>query len=142
MTALIEPALEELAAGRQIPFAIVDRAIGRAVGSTRYLDIQPANRGIEIGWTWIGTAHQRTAINTECKFLLLRHAFETLGAIRVQLKTDLRNERSQRAMERIGAAREGVLRQNMLLWDGHRRDSVYYSVLVDEWPRVRERLLV
>lgn len=141
MAAWIEQALEELAAGRQIPFAIVDCESGRAVGSTRYLDIQPVNRALEVGWTWIGEAFQRTAINTECKLLLLRYAFETLGAFRVQLKTDLRNERSQRAIERIGATREGVLRQNMLLWDGHRRDSVYYSVLVEEWPRVRGRLV-
>jgi RimJ/RimL family protein N-acetyltransferase len=137
----IEQACEESAAGRQIPFAIIHLASGRAVGSTRYLDIRREDRGIEIGWTWLGKAYQRTAMNTECKWLLLRHAFETLAAHRVQLKTDLRNLASQRAIERLGAVREGVLRRHMLLPDGHLRDSVYYSILDTEWPAVKERLL-
>jgi len=137
---MIEAAKAAAANGSQLPFAVIERKGGRAVGSTRYLDIRRADRGLEIGWTWLGTAYQRTPINTECKYLLLRHAFEVLGAIRVQLKTDLRNERSQRAIERLGAIREGVLRKHMVLWDGFIRDTVYYSILDDEWPSVRRRL--
>jgi RimJ/RimL family protein N-acetyltransferase len=128
------------AKGTDLPFAVVHLETGRAVGASRYLDIQPANRAVEIGGTWYGRAFQRTAANTECKYLLLGHAFEDLGCIRVQLKTDLRNERSQRAIERIGAVREGVLRHSMIMPDGHRRDSVYYSILAEEWPGVKERL--
>ncbi len=137
---LIDQALDVAAEGTQIPFAIIERASGKAIGSTRYLDIRRSDRGLEIGWTWIGTAYQRTVVNTECKFLLLRHAFEDLGAARVQLKTDLRNVRSQRAIERLGAVREGVLRKHIVLWDGFIRDTVYYSVIESEWPEVKRRL--
>ena len=137
---MIEAARAAAADQSQLPFAIVAGTNNRAVGSTRYLDIRRHDRGLEIGWTWLGTHYQRTPINTECKYLLLRHAFEALGAVRVQLKTDLRNERSQRAIERLGAIREGVLRKHMILWDGFVRDTVYYSILVDEWPGVRRRL--
>jgi RimJ/RimL family protein N-acetyltransferase len=136
----IDQALEVTATDTQIPFAIIERASGKAIGSTRYMDIRRNDRGLEIGWTWIGTAFQRTAMNTECKYLLLRHAFEELGAARVQLKTDLRNVRSQRAIERLGAVREGVLRKHMVLWDGFIRDTVYYSVIESEWPEVKRRL--
>jgi RimJ/RimL family protein N-acetyltransferase len=138
--AWIDQALEVTATDTQIPFAIIERASGKAIGSTRYMDIRRNDRGLEIGWTWIGTAFQRTAMNTECKYLLLRHAFEELGAARVQLKTDLRNVRSQRAIERLGAVREGVLRKHMVLWDGFIRDTVYYSVIESEWPEVKRRL--
>ena len=96
---------------------------------------------LEIGGTWYGTEFQRTAVNTECKYLLLSHAFETLGAIRVQLKTDLRNERSQKAIERIGAKKEGILRNHMILPDGRYRHSVFYSILDTEWPEVKKNLL-
>ena len=137
---MIGQALEVAAGGTQIPFAIIDRRSGRAVGSTRYLDIRRPDRGIEIGWTWLGAAFQRTALNTEGKLLLLTHAFEDQGAVRVQLKTDLRNERSQRAIERLGAVREGVLRKHIILWDGFIRDTVYYSILDSEWPEVKRRL--
>jgi RimJ/RimL family protein N-acetyltransferase len=109
-------------------------------GATRYLNIMPKDRGLEIGGTWYGTEFQRTAINTECKYLLMTHAFETLGAIRVQLKTDSRNERSQKAIERIGAKKEGVLRNHMILPDGYFRHSVFYSVLDTEWPDVKKNL--
>ena len=126
--------------GQQIPFAIIHQASDRAVGSTRFLDIQRAHRGLEIGWTWIGKAWQRTAVNTECKRLLMGHAFDDLGAIRMQLKTDLRNERSQAAIERIGGVREGVLRDQMIMPDGYYRSSVYYSILREQWPDVRQRL--
>lgn len=120
--------------------ATIDRAKDRAVGSTRYLEIRPADRGIEIGSTWLGAESQRTAINTEAKYLLLRHAFETLGALRVQLKTDRRNEKSQKAIERLGAVREGILRKQVVTWNGYVRDSVYFSITDDEWPSVRARL--
>jgi RimJ/RimL family protein N-acetyltransferase len=138
--AWIEEAHQEMAAGRQIAFAIVDRTRAKAVGSTRYLDIRRCDRGIEIGWTWLARQHQRTAVNTECKLLLLQHAFETLAAFRVQLKTDARNVRSQRSIERLGAVHEGTWRRHMVLWDGFVRDSVFYSILDWEWPRVKERM--
>jgi RimJ/RimL family protein N-acetyltransferase len=127
-------------AGSQLAFAIVDASSGRAVGSTRYLDIRREHKGLEIGWTWIGTAHQRSAVNTECKLLLMRHAFETLGAMRVQLKTDHLNVRSQRAIERLGAVREGVLRSHMVRPDGTVRDTVMYGITTAEWPTVKARL--
>jgi RimJ/RimL family protein N-acetyltransferase len=132
--------LSRQARGTDLPFAVIHLGSGRAIGSTRYLDIQPQHRGLEIGGTWYGVAYQRSAVNTECKYLLLRHAFEVLGCLRVQLKTDLRNERSQRAIERIGAVREGVLRNHMILPDGHVRSSVYYSLLNLEWPAVKAKL--
>jgi len=136
----VEDALRMAAAGSQLPFAIIDQKNNQVAGSTRYLDIRPHDRAIEIGSTWLGREFQRTAINTECKYLLLRHAFEDLGAVRVTLKTDGRNEQSQRAIERLGAVREGVLRKHMALWDGYIRDTVYYSVLDSEWPEIKQRL--
>ena len=136
----IEDALRMAATGSQLPFAIIDQKNNQVAGSTRYLDIRPNDRAIEIGSTWLGREFQRTAINTECKYLLLRHAFEDLGAVRVTLKTDGRNEQSQRAIERLGAVREGVLRKHMALWDGYIRDTVYYSVLDSEWPEIKQRL--
>lgn len=127
--------------GTDLPFAVVHRETGKAVGMTRYMNIERGNRALEIGGTWYGVDYQRSGVNTECKFLLLRHAFEDLGCIRVQIKTDLRNERSQRAIERIGAVKEGVLRDHMLLPDGTVRSSVYYSILAREWPSVKQRLV-
>ena len=126
--------------GDMVPWAIVDRASGEAVGGTTYLDIAPSDKRVEIGATWHGRAFWRTAINTECKFLLLRHAFEALGCNRVQLKTDLRNERSQNAIARLGAVREGVLRAHMIMPDGWVRDSVMFSILAAEWPAATERV--
>ena len=140
MTAWIDAAHEAARTGEQIPFAIVHQPSSRAVGSTRYMTIRREHRGLEIGWTWIGAAFQRTAVNTECKLLLLGHAFDGLGAVRVELKTDARNLRSQRAIERLGASREGVLRQHMVRPDGSLRDSVYYGVIDSMWPALRERL--
>lgn len=131
---------EALATAHHQPFAIVETGQGRVVGSTRYLNIRPEHRGVEIGWTWLGREWQRTAINTEAKLLLMTHAFEQLRCIRVEFKTDARNERSQRALERIGAQREGVLRSHMVVQGGYLRDSVYYSVIVSEWPRLKKRL--
>jgi N-acetyltransferase len=126
--------------GTDLPFVAVHLESGHVAGATRYLNIMPNDRGLEIGGTWYGTDFQRTAVNTECKYLLLKHAFETLGAIRVQLKTDSRNERSQRAIERIGGVREGVLRNHMILSNGYFRHSVFYSILDAEWPAVKSRL--
>lgn len=137
---MIRQALVEADAGREIAFAIVERASRRAIGSTRLLDIQRPHRAIEIGWTWIGPAWRRTPVNTECKLLLLTHLFEDLGAHRVTLKTDARNLESLRAIERIGGVREGVLRRHRVQWDGFVRDSVYYGITDAEWPAVKARL--
>lgn len=123
-----------------IQFAVILLSTARAIGSTGYLDINREHRTLEIGWTWYGINYQRTAVNTECKYLLLRHAFDDLGALRVCLKTDSRNERSQRAIERIGGVREGVLRNHMIAWDGANRHSVYFSIIASEWPAVRADL--
>ena len=128
--------------GTDLPFVVTHLESGRIAGATRYLNIMPNDRGLEIGGTWYGLDFQRTAVNTECKYLLLQHAFEALGCIRVQLKTDSRNERSQKAIERIGAKKEGVLRNHMVLPDGHIRHSVYYSILDSEWEGVKKRLEV
>lgn len=140
MKAWITVAVRAQEATTELPFAIIDRATGTVVGSTRYLTIVPKDRGLEIGSTWLARAVRRTGVNTECKYLLLRHAFETLQAIRVQLKTDSRNTTSQRAIERIGATKEGVLRNHMIMPDGYYRHSVYYSILDSEWPTVKARL--
>lgn len=136
----IEATLQLQASGAILPFATVDKATNRAIGSTRYLTIIPKDRGLEIGWTWLGKAYWRTAINTECKYLLFLHAFEDLNCIRVQLKADYRNQRSRNAIERIGAKFEGILRQHVIMRDGYYRDSAYYSVLDKEWPEVKARL--
>ena len=122
------------------PFAIVLRETGKAVGMTCYLDIRAKERGLEIGFTWLAKSVQGTQVNPECKYLLLRHAFEQQQALRVQLKTDLRNKRSQRAIEKLGAVREGVLRKHMIMPDGHVRDTVMYSITDNEWPAVKSRL--
>ena len=124
-----------------VAFAVVETGKNRAIGSTRYLAIRPEHRGLEIGWTWLGRDWQRTPVNTEAKFLLLQHAFDLLGAIRVEFKTDARNQRSQNALERIGAVREGVFRQHMVVQEGHLRDSVYFSVIDRDWPAMKTALL-
>jgi len=126
--------------GTDLPFAVVHRVSGRIAGATRYLNIMPNDRGLEVGGTWYGVDFQRTAVNTECKYLLLTHAFEVLGCIRVQIKTDSLNVRSQKAIERIGALKEGVLRNHMILPTGRIRHSVYYSILDSEWPEIKLRL--
>jgi RimJ/RimL family protein N-acetyltransferase len=122
------------------PFAIVLRESGKAVGMTCYLDIRPRDRNLEIGFTWLTKALQGTAVNPECKYLLLRHAFEQQQAIRVQLKTDSRNKQSQRAIEKLGAVREGLLRRHMIMPDGYIRDTVMYSITDQEWPTVKAGL--
>lgn len=136
----IAQALAAKAQGEEYPFVIVDQADGRIVGSTRFLDIQPQNRNLEIGWTWYSPNVWRTRLNTECKYLLLRYCFETLDLLRVQLKTDGRNWRSQQAIERIGGIKEGVLRRQRILHDGYVRDTVYFSILAEEWPAVKAKL--
>jgi RimJ/RimL family protein N-acetyltransferase len=132
---------ETLSAPDQLPFAIVETRKGKVVGSTRYLNIKPEHRSLEIGWTWLGQEWQRTGVNTGAKLLLLSYAFERLGCQRVEFKTDARNQRSVQALERIGAIREGVLRKHMIVQGNHARDSVYFSVIDEEWPRVKKRLL-
>ena len=136
----IQEAMENCEAGREAPFAIIHLGDNKAVGSTRFMSIAHADRGVEIGWTWIGIHYQRTSVNTHCKYLLLEHAFETLGAIRVQLKTDSRNQQSRKAIERIGARREGILRNHMIMPDGHYRDTVIYSITLKEWPEKKKSL--
>jgi RimJ/RimL family protein N-acetyltransferase len=140
MRGWVEDMLGRQARGGDLPFAVYHLAAGRVIGATRFMDIQREHRNLEIGGTWYAAEFQRTAVNTECKYLMLREAFEVVGCLRVQLKTDLRNERSQRAIERIGAVREGVLRDHMIMPDGHVRSSVYYSVLQAEWPAVKAGL--
>ena len=136
----VEDLLAREQKGTDLPFAVIHLASGRVAGSTRYLNIDRPNRGLEVGGTWYGPEFQRTAVNTECKYLLLTHAFEILKAIRVQIKTDLLNVRSQKAIERIGAIKEGVLRNHMILQDGRIRDSVFYSILDKEWAEVKRKL--
>ncbi|HZF04292.1 MAG TPA: GNAT family protein [Patescibacteria group bacterium] len=137
--ALVREAKEAMARGQSIVYAQVWNATGRAIGSTRLLDVRPADRQVEIGSTFLGRAWWRTPANTESKLLFLRHCFETLGCVRVALKTDGRNVRSQEAIARLGAVREGVLRRH-LLTKGYQRDTVYFSILDDEWPAVKARL--
>ena len=140
MRGWVDEILERAEQGTDLPFVAIHLESGRVAGATRYLNIMPHDRGLEVGGTWYGLDFQRTAVNTECKYLLLSHAFETLGCIRVQLKTDSRNERSQKAIERIGAKKEGILRNHMVLPDGHIRHSVFYSILDSEWPVVKKQL--
>jgi RimJ/RimL family protein N-acetyltransferase len=123
-----------------VAWATVDAASGRAIGSSRFGDIAPEHGRVEIGWTWVAPSHQRSATNTEAKLLQLTYAFEELGASRVALKTDGRNLRSQAAIERLGAQREGTLRRHIRMPDGFIRDTVYFSILAEEWPAVKARL--
>lgn len=141
LLAWIQDLLQRQEQGNDLPFAVIHQETGRPIGATRYLEIQQENRSLEIGGTWYVQAFQGTAVNPECKFLLLNHAFETLGMLRVQFKTDLRNLHSQRAIEKLGAVKEGILRNHKILPDGHLRSSVYYSILAEEWPAVKVRLL-
>lgn len=136
----IAAALREAEAGERIPFAVIDRASGEAIGSTSYLELRPQHRGLEIGWTWYTRERWGTGVNAACKLLLLEHAFERAGAIRVEFKTDRRNERSRAALAKIGAQFEGVLRNHRILTDGGYRDSAYYSVIDEEWLALRAGL--
>ena len=136
----IRQALHWQTDGTALPFATVEQSSGRAVGCTRYMNIDKPNRHVEIGSTWVGTPWQRTVVNTEAKYLMLRHAFETLGCNRVELKTDALNERSRNAILRIGASQEGIFRKHVVCWDGRLRDSVWFSIIDSEWPEVKARL--
>lgn len=140
MSRYMESAADQQRTGTALPFVAIDTRSGQIVGSTRFAAYDPEHRRVEIGWTWLSSAARRTAINTEAKLLMLRHAFEVLGVHRVEFKTDVRNERSRRAILRIGAKQEGVFRKHMLLGNGEHRDSVYFSVIDDESPEVKRRL--
>ncbi|MFD5932228.1 GNAT family N-acetyltransferase [Streptomyces sp. NPDC060333] len=132
--------LEDAERGTYLPFAVIHRASGKAIGWTTFMDVDAAHERLEIGWTWYGRAHWRSAVNTETKLLLMTHAFEELGMGRVQLKTDHMNLRSQTAIARLGARREGVLRRHRRRPDGTWRDTVYFSLLAEEWPDAKSRL--
>lgn len=140
MAAWVQKAIANREAGTELPFAVIHKPTGAVAGCTRYMDIHEADRWLEIGWTWYGTAYQRTGVNTECKYLLLKHAFETLNMVRVQLKTDARNSRSRNAIGRLGARYEGTLRRVKIIHDGYIRDTACYSIIDEEWPWVKERL--
>jgi RimJ/RimL family protein N-acetyltransferase len=140
MRAYIEKALSQAAAGTALPFTTVVRDGDLVVGSTRYMNIDPVNHRVEIGTTWIAQSWQRSFVNTHAKFLLLRHAFETLGCIAVELRTHSLNHQSRQAIERLGAKQDGLLRRHMIMPDGHIRDTVVYSIIREEWPLVKEEL--
>jgi RimJ/RimL family protein N-acetyltransferase len=140
MRAYVEKALDEQRRGVSLPFVIVTNPGGQTVGSTRYGNIDLPNRRLEIGWTWVTPAFQRTAINTEAKLLLLTHAFEQLGVNRVELKTDALNQKSRSAITRLGAVEEGTFRKHIVTTSGRVRDTVYYSIIDTEWPAVKRRL--
>ena len=140
MRSWVEEALRNRDAGAEVPFATVDAATGRVLGSTRYMSIAPAHRRLEIGWTWLAPAAHGTGANTEAKLLMLEHAFEQLGAMRVEFKTDARNERSRAALAGIGATFEGVFHRHQLMGSGRVRDSAWFAVVDEDWPTVRERL--
>jgi RimJ/RimL family protein N-acetyltransferase len=140
MTAYIETARQEQSRGVSLPFALIEKSSGAAMGSTRYANIDRVHHRLEIGWTWVAPPHQRTAVNTETKYLLLRHAFETLRCIRVEFKTDSLNEKSRNALARIGAKEEGLFRNHMITSSGRLRHSVYFSIIDSEWPEVKRQL--
>lgn len=141
LEAYVAEALDEQARGVSLPFAVIEKQGGRAIGSTRYGAIWRADRRLEIGWTWYGRAWHRSGVNTESKLLLLRHAFDALGAIRVELKTDALNQRSRNAILRLGAQQEGIFRNHRIIpVTGRIRDTVYFSIIDREWPAVEARL--
>jgi RimJ/RimL family protein N-acetyltransferase len=140
MRGYMEAALRLQGEGASLPFVTIERSSDQIVGSTRFGNYDPLNRRIEIGWTWVAKAWRRTATNTEAKYLMLKHAFENLGCVRVELKTDVLNLTSRNAMMRIGAKEEGILRKHTLMWTGRYRDTVFYSILEEEWPDVKAHL--
>lgn len=140
MLGYVGTALAAQTAGTALPFVTIEIASGKPIGSTRFLNIDTGNRRVEIGSTFVGKSWQRTIVNTEAKYLMLRHAFETWNCLRVELKTDALNQRSREAILRIGAQEEGTLRQHMITWSGRLRDTVYFSILLSEWPRVKTTL--
>lgn len=140
MKAYVELALDEQRRGMSVPFATTLRETGQVVGCTRYANISVPDGRLEIGWTWIGKPWQRSTVNTEAKYLMLRHAFEALGCTRVELKTDGLNQKSRNAILRLGAKQDGILRRHMMTYSGRIRDTVYFSILDDEWPAVKAGL--
>ena len=140
MRTYVDAALAGRDSGREMPFATIEVATGRVIGGTRYLNIEPAHRRLEIGYTWLAPAWQRTAANTEQKLLMIGHAFNDLGALRVEFKTDSLNEKSRAALLGIGATEEGTMRNHMITQGGRRRHSVYFSVVEEDWPQVRQHL--
>jgi RimJ/RimL family protein N-acetyltransferase len=136
----LDDALAAWSHGHSLPFVTHDKRSGRIAGMTRFLNVDPAHRKLEIGWTWLGRPFQRSHVNTEAKYLQMRHAFETLGCVRVELKTNLLNTRSRNAMKRLGCVEEGVLRRSAINDRGEIRDTIFYSVLDDEWPAVKARM--
>ncbi|PJM63020.1 GNAT family N-acetyltransferase [Bacillus subtilis] len=140
MEAFVEEALQTKETGTEFPFVIIHRKTGKMVGTTRFLYMSSASRSLEIGWTWFHPSVWGTSVNTECKYLLLQYCFEQLKTIRVQFKTDERNIRSQKAIERLGAIKEGILRNQMIRKDGTFRNSVFYSIIDSEWPSVKQHL--
>jgi len=140
MRAFVNDALDSQRKGSAVPFTVLEQAGGAIVGSTRFGNIAPAHRRAEIGWTFLAARRQRTGINTEMKYLMLRHAFEAWGLMRVEFKTDSFNEKSRNALKRIGAIEEGTLRNHMVTFTGRVRHSVYYSVTLEDWPRVKQHL--
>jgi RimJ/RimL family protein N-acetyltransferase len=140
MRSYMDSALALQRDGTSLPFVTIERSSGRVVGSSRFGNYDAANRRIEIGWTWLARRWQRTVINTEAKYLMLRYAFENLRCVRVELKTDVLNAPSRKAMLRIGAKEEGILRKHTLMWTGRYRDSIYYSILDEEWSEVKGQL--
>jgi N-acetyltransferase len=140
MKEYVATALKSQEAGTALPFATIDKQSGRIVGSTRFGNIDKVNRRVEIGWTWLGKEFQRTHVNTEAKYLMLKHAFEVWGCHRVEFKTDVINEKSRNALKRIGAKEEGILRRHQVTASGRVRDSIYYSIVDHEWLDVRKML--
>jgi RimJ/RimL family protein N-acetyltransferase len=140
MSEYMEVAFAGAADGNTVPFVTIDKPSATVVGSTRFGNIDPVNRRAEIGWTWISPTFQRTYVNSEAKYLMLRHAFDVWDCVRVELKTDVLNDKSRAAMLRLGAVEEGTLRRHILTYSGRFRDSIYYSILDHEWPAVRARL--
>lgn len=137
----VRTALSEREAGSSIPFVTTDSRSKEAIGSSRFMNISSTNHRVEIGCTWLALPHQRTAANTEAKLLMLTHAFESMGCIRVEFKTDVLNEKSRNAILRLGATEEGVLRRHIINLSGRLRDTVYYSILEDEWPTIKQKLI-
>jgi RimJ/RimL family protein N-acetyltransferase len=142
MRRYIESALHQQALGTCLPFAIIEKRTGSVAGSTRFGAIDTENRRVEIGWTWLGKHWQRTGLNSEAKFLMLVHAFETWNCIRVEFKTDLLNDRSREAIQRLGAKQEGILRKHAVTSTGRIRDTVYYSIIDDEWVQVKNHFMI
>ena len=136
----VAKALQEQERGESVVFTTLESASGRVVGSTRFMNIDRNNRRVEIGSTWIAPAWQRTAVNTDAKYLMLRHAFDVWGCFRVELKTDALNQKSRNAILRLGAKEEGTFRRHVVTWTGRVRDSVYFSILDSEWPEVKAEL--